>query len=832
MENSPLHKWIIDWEKRRRVSSGVQLIEQRLRSDSLVQTAAICAVDLTDPFTELRVVSPGAAVGRLEPVRAMLEEQMKQGAQVVFGINGDFFSALGIPSGLQISRGEIVCARRLTKASFALFSDGSAAIVGNVAMHAELNSCAGSVEIDAVNRVLTSHHDNRLYLYTPRFGAQPPSPANSTEVLVHFREADAKLKAGQPLRGVVIRIADESSEPIPSCGAVLSAMGEKRAWIRKHLREGMEVEIVVSFDQGLNRAVEVISGSSTLGRILLQGGQVLPELFDPAVPENNDRHPRTMLGIRGNQVYAVVVDGRQPGYSDGLTFSEAAFYLQALGLEAALNIDGGGSTTCLARALGTSRLELVNRPSDGYERSVANGLAVVSTAPPAELSQLLLRPEGTVRVLKGSTLHFEVLGVDEYLNPVPVDPAKLRWSIQGGIGWVKGGELTVSSVGWGSVTASLGALSQTVAVEVVEEAGQIRFASSDFLVEPGSVTRLDVELFTVSGEPVHFSSDVLEWEASPEVGTIEHGCLTAVNEMSEGIVRVKSGNASAAAQVRVGQKPLLITGFQSREGLDISYRNAVPESVQLEIVANPVRFGPFAAKLSYDFRGQPGTSRATIHFLNEEGVPGRTIPGQPQWFGIWVYGSNQGHALRLGLIDASGNPRSLDLTGPEGIDWLGWRYVRCKVPANAVWPVTVTGVSLIEAREANKGHSAIYLDNFRAEYILAQEDVSGPTFSEFAPALGSVMERLPAQAVVKLVDEESGVNPNSIKVWVNDRPAAHSYDQATGILTIELTGDLGSTVMIKIAVTDNAGNPGPPIEWHFAVGAGDAEGRLDLEEVG
>jgi hypothetical protein len=38
--------------------------------------------------------------------------------------------------------------------------------------------------------------------------------------------------------------------------------------------------------------------------------------------------------------------------------------------------------------------------------------------------------------------------------------------------------------------------------------------------------------------------------------------------------------------------------------------------------------------------------------------------------------------------------------------------------------------------------------------------------------------------------------------------------------------------MIKIAVTDNAGNPGPPIEWHFAVGAGDAEGRLDLEEVG
>lgn len=86
------------------------------------------------------------------------------------------------------------------------------------------------------------------------------------------------------------------------------------------------------------------------------------------------RHPRTAVGydLDSGRVWLVVVDGRQPPHSAGMTLPELAELFEALGAEEALNLDGGGSTTLV---LGH---EPVNRPSDAAgERPVVNGLALV-----------------------------------------------------------------------------------------------------------------------------------------------------------------------------------------------------------------------------------------------------------------------------------------------------------------------------------------------------------------------------------------------------------------------------------------------------------------------
>ena len=91
------------------------------------------------------------------------------------------------------------------------------------------------------------------------------------------------------------------------------------------------------------------------------------------------RHPRTAVGIAGNgrRVLLVVVDGRQPAYSSGMTNRELARLMLALGAHDALNLDGGGSTTMVVERAGGT-LDVVNRPSDpAGERPVGNALAVV-----------------------------------------------------------------------------------------------------------------------------------------------------------------------------------------------------------------------------------------------------------------------------------------------------------------------------------------------------------------------------------------------------------------------------------------------------------------------
>jgi len=93
---------------------------------------------------------------------------------------------------------------------------------------------------------------------------------------------------------------------------------------------------------------------------------------NPSSPACPTRNPRTAVGLSqdGKTVYMVVVDGRSTA-SAGMTCTELAALMKGLGAHQAINLDGGGSTTMVLRGTG-----IVNKPSDGSERVVANHLAV------------------------------------------------------------------------------------------------------------------------------------------------------------------------------------------------------------------------------------------------------------------------------------------------------------------------------------------------------------------------------------------------------------------------------------------------------------------------
>lgn len=96
-----------------------------------------------------------------------------------------------------------------------------------------------------------------------------------------------------------------------------------------------------------------------------------------AVINNTIAHPRTAVGIDadGRKLLILVVDGRS-AVSRGYTMVELADMMTALGAENAINLDGGGSSAMYTRN-GLGAMGIVNEPSDGGERSVANALGVV-----------------------------------------------------------------------------------------------------------------------------------------------------------------------------------------------------------------------------------------------------------------------------------------------------------------------------------------------------------------------------------------------------------------------------------------------------------------------
>lgn len=116
----------------------------------------------------------------------------------------------------------------------------------------------------------------------------------------------------------------------------------------------------------------------SFGPALLENGEIVSGIDDVEVDTNFGNHsiqgeqPRTAVGIiAANHYVFVVVDGRSPGYSAGVTMSGLAEIMQGLGATTAYNIDGGGSSTMYFNG------EVVNNPlGKGEERGTSDILYV------------------------------------------------------------------------------------------------------------------------------------------------------------------------------------------------------------------------------------------------------------------------------------------------------------------------------------------------------------------------------------------------------------------------------------------------------------------------
>lgn len=111
------------------------------------------------------------------------------------------------------------------------------------------------------------------------------------------------------------------------------------------------------------------------------GSQILVKnsRFQPNTNARSDKpYPRVAIGVdrTGKKLSIVLVDGKQPLYSEGMTRDELAKLLLELKTDAALNLDGGGSTTLVINT--PSGIKILNAPIHTKipqrERPIANHL--------------------------------------------------------------------------------------------------------------------------------------------------------------------------------------------------------------------------------------------------------------------------------------------------------------------------------------------------------------------------------------------------------------------------------------------------------------------------
>ncbi|MET9732594.1 phosphodiester glycosidase family protein [Streptomyces sp. NPDC006458] len=115
-------------------------------------------------------------------------------------------------------------------------------------------------------------------------------------------------------------------------------------------------------------------------RFALGGYPVLRDGRPLSGLEDRTAAVRTAVGIAGGgqRLLLLTLDGA-PEYRTGLSIAELASTLAYLGADQGFNLDGGGSSTLVARAPGSGVVTALNHPSGGGERPVPNGIGVFTT---------------------------------------------------------------------------------------------------------------------------------------------------------------------------------------------------------------------------------------------------------------------------------------------------------------------------------------------------------------------------------------------------------------------------------------------------------------------
>jgi hypothetical protein len=187
-------------------------------------------------------------------------------------------------------------------------------------------------------------------------------------------------KPDQRTIGTVVSIhRGQGAQPIPFDTVVLSAHGAAADELLDSVRTGD----VLSFSLKIHHYEANCRNPASFdwaGAYASIGG-TLPFLREGAIVEFKDegasqKHPRTAVCLNDDWLYFVVVDGRRSSYSVGMTIPElATFCKDALEATWGVNQDGGGSSTLWVNG------EVINRPSGGEERRVANSLMIVAVDP-------------------------------------------------------------------------------------------------------------------------------------------------------------------------------------------------------------------------------------------------------------------------------------------------------------------------------------------------------------------------------------------------------------------------------------------------------------------
>ncbi len=434
---------IYEKEVTERVASGIVYTQKTRIQDNGVAQIHIIDADLNNETVSVR---PMAAPEGMSYLSNVLDMAKTYGA--VAAVNTDFFSWNKEESGrahamnLQITDGQVRSSSGIDGGYASLIFTEDGQLLMDY-FKTEITVTAPSGKKDSVYLINQYNDLTKILMYTPAWGKYSRgSQNNGVEMVV----TDGKVSAFY---------MNQDPVEIPENGYVLTTSMEWNYFLNSNFKLGDEVVLDIQLTPDIEKIKHAVSG----GSMLVAEGK--PATFTHNI---TGRHPRTGVGFTADgHLLLVAVDGRQSN-ALGMTQEELADLMIQLGAVYAMNCDGGGSTTLVARPEGHFSVALKNAPSGGAMRKVSAALGVFSNAKIGKLAKINSTLSAD-RVCLGDRVSVYSRGVDEYQNPCDLSDKPITYQTDNGT--FKNNVLTPEKAGVAKITVASDEIATDLLLQVL-----------------------------------------------------------------------------------------------------------------------------------------------------------------------------------------------------------------------------------------------------------------------------------------------------------------------------------------------------------------------------
>lgn len=358
-------EWSLKAEKTVEAADGVSYHKYQLNTSRGVMTLHTVQLDPMSSYALMPVIA-----NQQLNTTSQVSKLAKQ-VDAVAAINGGFFDTgkTRLPVGLVKIKRRIIFEQFLNRAVLGI-DEGGQLHFDRFRLHSYMYIPAidSSTPVHGYNR---KRKDEELIVYTPEFGPTTKTNEWGVEIVLHRISPDRLDKSFimlEPDRYIITAV-NQHDTAIPADGVVLSIHRpalEDLEWLDK-VYLGMEVQLKSNVPAGWQSYPYLLGG----GPLLLKNGR---DVLDPKAEQFgsyfNGPNARTAVGrTAAGKNLIIVVDKNGAG---GATWEELTILCKELfDCTGAMGFDGGGSSTMYVGD------DVVNKPSGGAQRKVANILAVV-----------------------------------------------------------------------------------------------------------------------------------------------------------------------------------------------------------------------------------------------------------------------------------------------------------------------------------------------------------------------------------------------------------------------------------------------------------------------